>query len=202
MIEGLTIHFIRQKSSIPGAIPLLMAHGWPGSFVDFLPIVNDLTQLAKTSHGNDVSFDVIVPSLPGYAFSSAPGPEWTLNDTARVFNTLMTEVLGYKTYAVHGTDFGCVLAWNLYDAYNNTARALHLSFLPFAPHNSKQLEDQGISVKGSLESFELQRSEAWHPAENGFYFEQITKPNTVGLTAYDNPIGQLAWLGEKLIDCA
>ena len=93
-IEGQTVHFLYEKSGDPNAIPLLLAHGWPGSFIEFLPVIKNLTKIAKTSTGTAVSFDVVVPSLPGYAFSS-PQPEgWTLNKTGRIWNTLMTDMLG------------------------------------------------------------------------------------------------------------
>jgi pimeloyl-ACP methyl ester carboxylesterase len=91
---------------------LLMNHGWPGSFLEFVPVIRPLTQKSKTASGKSVSFHVVVPSLPGYVFSSAPGANWTLDDTARVFNTLMMEVLGYETFATHGTDLGCGVSYS------------------------------------------------------------------------------------------
>ncbi|TEY28353.1 hypothetical protein BOTCAL_1035g00010 [Botryotinia calthae] len=124
IIEGLTIHFIHQKSSDANAIPLILNHGWPGSFMEFLPVIDPLTAASSTSNETSrsnrtsTSFHVVVPSLPGFAFSSVPPVNWTLNDTARVFNTLMTEVLKYETYAAHGTDFGSNVAYNLYNNLN------------------------------------------------------------------------------------
>ncbi|KAJ4864059.1 alpha/beta hydrolase fold domain-containing protein [Trichoderma breve] len=138
-IENLDVHFIHEKSNEPDAIPLILYHGWPGSFLEFIPLIKNLTQKAKTSTGKHVSFDVIVPSLPGFAFSSAPGANWTVDDSARVFNTLMTKVLGYKTYAVHATG-------------------------------------------------------------SGYFIEEGSKPNDIGLVLYDNPVGQLVWIGEKYIE--
>ena len=76
-----------------------------GSFHEFIPVIKPLLQSATTSSGKNISFDVIVPSLPGFTFSSAPPANWTVADTGRIFNTLMTEVLGYETYALHGTDW-------------------------------------------------------------------------------------------------
>lgn len=76
-----------------------------GSFHEFIPVISPLTQSANTSPGKNVSFHVVVPSLPGFTFSSAPPANWTIDDTGRIFNTLMTEVLGYPKYALHGTDW-------------------------------------------------------------------------------------------------
>ncbi|KAJ7879603.1 Alpha/Beta hydrolase protein [Mycena olivaceomarginata] len=105
VIEGLTVHFVHEKSPDPDAIPVILIHGWPGSFQEFLPVIQPLTQPSLNASGKNVSFNVVVPSLPGFIFSSAPPANWTTDDTARIFNTLMTEVLGYSAYAVHSTDW-------------------------------------------------------------------------------------------------
>ncbi|KAL3459479.1 alpha/beta-hydrolase [Aspergillus heterothallicus] len=200
-IEGLTIHFIHETSKDRDAIPLLLLHGWPGSFLEFVPIINDLTKKATTAAGKKVSFNVIVPSLPGYAFSStAPPVDWTTSDTARVFNTLVTKVLGYKTYATFGTDWGAGVAYSLYDQFNTTVRAGHLAFLPFLPWDSKQLAAANITLDSPLEQYEQANAEEWTNSGSGYFVEQTTKPNTVGLALYDNPVGQLAWIGEKFLN--
>ncbi|KAL7928227.1 Alpha/Beta hydrolase protein [Trichoderma chlorosporum] len=198
-IEGLTIHFIHQKSQASDAIPLILFHGWPGSFLEFLPVIGNLTQNAKTSTGKSVSFDVIVPSLPGYGPSSAPPANWTFVDTARVFHTLMTDVLGYKTFATHGTDLGAGVAYSLYSSYNSTVRASHMVFLPFVALSPDELASEGIKLD-ALEQFEEERVVGWNTTGSAYFQEQETKPNTLGLALYDNPVGQLAWIGEKFID--
>ncbi|KAL7947565.1 Alpha/Beta hydrolase protein [Trichoderma barbatum] len=198
-IEGLDIHFIHEKSKRSNSIPLLLVHGWPGSFLEFAPVISKLTQAAKTSDGNPVSFDVIVPSLPGFAFSSPPPANWTNRDTARIFNTLLTEVLGYSKFAVHGTDWGADVAFNLYADYNGTTRAGHFAFLPFFPLLRPDLDARNISTD-ALEDFELERWSSWLNQGNAYFLEQTNKPNTIGLAVQDNPIGQLAWLAEKFID--
>ncbi|KAJ0419605.1 alpha/beta-hydrolase [Aspergillus carlsbadensis] len=199
-IEGLEIHFIHQKSQAPDAIPLVLLHGWPGSFLEFVPIINNLTKEATTAAGKPVAFDVIVPSLPGYAFSSVPPMEWTNADTARVFNTLMTKVLCYDTYATFGTDWGAGVAYSLYDRFNTTVRAAHLAFLPFLPLTSEQLAAENITLSSPLEEFEQAIAEEWTRSGSGYFVEQSTKPNTIGLALQDNPVGQLAWIGEKFLN--
>ncbi|KAH8881857.1 alpha/beta-hydrolase [Thozetella sp. PMI_491] len=187
-IEDLTIHFIHEKSANPNAIPLILNHGWPGSFLEFLPIVDALKE----------KFDVIIPSLPGFTFSSNPPANWTAHDTARVFHTLMTEVLGYPKYAVHGTDWGCVVAYSLYNNFNTTVRAAHLTMIPFYPQTPDQLAAQNITLT-ELEEFELQRTVEWTVSGNGYFIEHSTEPNAVGFPLYDSPVGQLSWIGGKVI---
>ncbi|KAH8900004.1 alpha/beta-hydrolase [Thozetella sp. PMI_491] len=198
IIENLTIHFIHIKSTEPDAIPLLLAHGWPGTFIEFLPVLDNLTQAASTSTGKPVAFDVIVPSLPGFAFSSAPPPNWSTDDTARVFNTLMTQLLGYEKYAVFGTDFGGFVSYRLYDSFNSTVRAAHFTLVPFAQLSAEQLAAEGITLS-PLEQYEAEYAQNFSATGFGYFMEQATKPNTIGLALQDNPVGQLAYLGEKLI---
>ncbi|RAH51141.1 epoxide hydrolase family protein [Aspergillus brunneoviolaceus CBS 621.78] len=198
-IEDLTIHFVHEKSNSSDAIPLLLLHGWPGSFLEFAPIIDELTAQATTATGKKVAFDVIVPSLPGFAFSSVPRVNWTIADTARVFNTLLTQVLHYETYAVFGTDWGAGIAYNLYDQYNSTVRAGHLAFLPFFPLTPEALAAQDITLS-SLEAFEEAETMEWSNTGEGYFNEQTTKPNTIGLALQDNPVGQLAWIGEKFLN--
>lgn len=174
-IENLDVHFIHEKSNEPDAIPLILYHGWPGSFLEFVPLIKNLTQKAKTSTGKHVSFDVIVPSLPGFAFSSAPGANWTVDDSARVFNTLMTKILGYKTYAVHGTDWGTGVAWGQFDGFNTTVRAAHFAMLPFLPLTPEQLEAQNITLNTPLEQFEEQRYVDWSATGSGYFNEEGSK---------------------------
>ncbi|KAF7591418.1 hypothetical protein BBP40_001579 [Aspergillus hancockii] len=199
VIEGLTIHFIHAKSNASNAIPLILLHGWPGSFLEFVPIIDQLTENATTSAGKPVSFDVIVPSLPGYAFSSPPPLNWTIRDTARVFNTLMTDVLRYETYAIHGTDWGSAISYISYDQFNETIGAAHFAFLPFHPQHPDQLAAENITLS-ELEKVEEQNVMNWATTGDGYFMEQTTKPVTVGLALQDNPVGQLAWIGEKFMN--
>ncbi|KAL8881090.1 MAG: hypothetical protein Q9198_001634 [Flavoplaca austrocitrina] len=210
-IEGLTIHFVHKTSNDPDAIPLLLTHGWPGSFLEFLPVIDPLTSTEKP-----VSFHVVVPSLPGVAFSTSPPGNWTLADSARVFNTLMTEVLGYKTFSVHGTSIGGFLTYTLYDQFNTTVRAIHCPVVPFYCTTSEEIAAREITLS-PLEQFEHERAMDWTYNGTSYVFMHIYKvgkltplrrkkslphaqPNTLGLSLYDSPVGQLAWMAEKWID--
>ncbi|KAJ7580713.1 Alpha/Beta hydrolase protein [Mycena floridula] len=199
-IEGLTIQYIHEKSNIRGSKPLMLLHGWPGSIHEFSRVVKPLTEAATvTSNGTNItaSYDIVVPSLPGFGASSAPPANWTVHDTARVFNTLMVDILGYKTYAVHGTDRGSAVGYSAYSQFPETVRAAQFtSSLPFSPPSTQEISDSGI-VLNSFGKFAEARSIEWAATGNGYFIEQTTKPNTIGLALQDNPVGQLAWIAEK-----
>ncbi|KAJ7585281.1 epoxide hydrolase 1 [Mycena floridula] len=195
-IEGLTIHYVYEKSKSKGAKPLLLLHGWPGSIHEFSRVVKPLTQASSNGTSVTVSYDIVVPSLPGFAASSAPPANWTNDDTARVFNTLMVEVLGYDTYALHGTDWGCAVGYSAYSQFPTTVRAAHFTFLPFTPPSAQEIADAGI-VLDSFGQFAEARAIEWSSTGNGYFIEQSTKPNTIGLALQDSPVGQLTWISEK-----
>lgn len=117
---------------------------------------------------------MVVASIPGFAFSSAPPVNWTITDTARVFNTLLTNVLQYDTYATFGTDWGAGIAYSMYDQFNTTVRALSLDFLPFHPYTADQLAAENITLS-PLEEFEQAEAIEWNNSGDGYFFEQTTK---------------------------
>ncbi|KAH8928410.1 alpha/beta-hydrolase [Atractiella rhizophila] len=197
-IENVTVHFVHEKSKHANSIPVILLHGWPGSFLEFLPVIKPLTQLGSNPQGDQVSFDVIVPSLPGFAFSSLPSPTWQTKDTARILNNLMVDVLGYETYTTYGTDWGCDPAYYLYSDYSSTVKASLFSFLPFYPPTLAQAEAENVTLD-EFEKFALSRAEEWSKTGNAYFLEQTTKPNTIGLALQDSPMGQLSWIGEKLV---
>ncbi|KAI1074501.1 Alpha/Beta hydrolase protein [Whalleya microplaca] len=208
-IENQTVHFIHKRSPDPNAIPLILLHGWPGSILEMQYLIDPLTTPTVISQNKssgsgppqNVSFHVVVPSLPGFAFSSPPPANWTnYNDTARVFNTLMTSVLNYSKYAAHGTDWGSSVAWGLYDNFNASARALHLNFIPFLPLSPDELAARNITLENADEEYSEQLWVEWNNTGTAYFQEHTTKPNDIGLALFDNPIGQLVWIGEKFIE--
>ncbi|KAJ7865568.1 Alpha/Beta hydrolase protein [Mycena leptocephala] len=198
VIEGQTVHFVHEKSKDPNAIAVILLHGWPGSFHEFFPVIIPLTQSWRSATGESVAYNVVVPSLPGFLFSSPPPANWTVDDTARIFNTLMTDVLGYSTYAVHGTiGYGSAVAYSLYGSFSTTVRAAHFVFLPFFPPSAQDIAENNITLSDSQKVTE-QRNIEWNTTGNGYFLEQSMKPNDIGLALYDSPVGQLAWIGAKL----
>lgn len=119
------------------------------------------------------AFHIVVPSLPGFGFSSPAPYGWSTSDTAALFNTLMTQVLGYKTYAVHGTDWGSVVGFDMYDRFNTTVKAAHFNFLPFFSQTPEQLTAQGITLTAA-EATQEQRAMDFENSGIGYYMEQAT----------------------------
>ena len=194
-IEDLDIHFIHQKSSKPDAIPILLIHGWPGSFHEFSEVIDPLCQ------GSDAgpSFHCIVPSLPGFCFSSPPPRKgWTVKDTARIFHALMLR-LGYNQYAVQAGDWGQFVARELgaNPAYSQNCKVIHLNYCPGAlPEN---LSDGDLSDR---EKKARDRGIDWRTNHVGYAVLMRTRPQSLGWMLQDNPLGLLAFVGEKYIEAS
>ncbi|KAJ1305118.1 hypothetical protein OPQ81_000155 [Rhizoctonia solani] len=201
-IGNMTVHFIHQRSSNPNAIPVLLTHGWPGSFYEFHEVIGPLSNPGGESN---TSFHVVVPSLPGFGFSSPAPLGWTLNNTADLFNTLLTDVLGYQSYTAVAGDWGMVVAWALHNNHADHVKAvLYTGFLPELGPTYDQLKadplfaDKADSLTEEQKE-RLQNNTVFTSDGFGYFIEQTTRPATIGLALYDNPIGQLAWIGEKYL---
>jgi pimeloyl-ACP methyl ester carboxylesterase len=185
-IGNITVHFIHQRSSDPKAIPLLLTHGWPGSFYEFHNVITPLSNPGKASN---VSFHVIVPSMPGYGFSSPAPVGWNINKTADLFDTLITKVLNYKSYVAAGGDWGSGVTWAIHNNHADNARAvLYNGLLPqFAPTYDVIANDpQFANETGSLTEDQrdrLNNNAIFSPAGNGYFIEQTTR---VSSTLPDN----------------
>lgn len=193
-IEGLNIHFIHQRSSDPNAIPILLVHGWPGSFYEFSEII---PRLCSPSESERPSFHCIAPSLPGFCFSDPP-PRigWTMKDTARIFHTLMLR-LGYTAYCVQAGDWGQFVARELGAQYTDNCKVVHLNYCPgsLPPEiQDTDLTDREKAVKA--------KGEDWRTSHVGYAVMMRTRPHTVGWMLQDNPVGLLAFVGEKYEEAA
>jgi pimeloyl-ACP methyl ester carboxylesterase len=139
------------------------------------PLIDLLTVKGiRAARSKKTAFNIVIPSLPGYGFSSAAPDGWTIQDTARILDRLMHDVLGYKKYAVHGTDWGSPIAYQLYNKYNTTVRALHLNFPPFYSLDFQQLAALNITLAPE-EVPAQQRAVDWRSSGNGYFIEQATK---------------------------
>ncbi|KAG8690976.1 hypothetical protein FRC11_007696 [Ceratobasidium sp. 423] len=201
-IGNMTVHFIHQRSSDPNAIPLLLTHGWPGSFYEFREVIDPLSNPESESN---TSFHVIVPSLPGFGFTSPAPPGWTMNNTADLFNTLVTDVLGYRSYTAAAGDWGIIVMWALHNNYADYVKAvLYTGLIPqIAPTYDELKADPSFSGKldtlNEVQKQRLRNNTLFTSDGFGYFIEQSTRPATIGLALYDNPIGQLAWIGEKYL---
>ena len=188
-INGIDIHFIQEKGSGTNSKPLLLSHGWPGSIVEFLHIIDQLAHPEKFGGKEEDAFDVVVPSLPGFGFSGRPSRPIGPRKMASIFNSLMTEVLGYKKYIAQGGDFGATIAtWLAYD-FPKTCAAIHINILIVRHPDGPQTKEE----KEWEERFEREQL-----MENGYRTQQATKPQTLSYAMMDSPVGVAAWIIEKM----
>ncbi|MEP9404395.1 epoxide hydrolase family protein [Sphingomonas sp. VNH70] len=193
-IDGLGIHFVYQRGEGPAPIPLILNHGWPGTFAEFERVIPLLTR--PGSHGGDPkdAFDVIVPSMPGFGFSDAP-KEAGVNARriAAMYAKLMTG-LGYDRFGVQGTDWGASVAtWMAIDNPHRVSK-LHLNFIP---RGYEPPTGTGQPPKTAEETAFLDKSAAWSRSEGAYGAIQGTKPQSLAYGLNDSPAGLAAWIVEK-----
>ena len=181
---GFSLHCIHRRSSRADAKPLLIAHGWPGSIVEFETIID---RLAEPEDPAAPAFHVVAPSLPGYAWSDRPKTPIGPRAVAALYNRLML-ALGYDRYVYQGGDWGCIIGgWMGLDSPN--IEALHL--------NGYGLRSADMSVSTDAEKRWMQRAVVTRMTETGYLMLQSTKPQSLGFAMMDSPMGVAAWFAEK-----
>jgi pimeloyl-ACP methyl ester carboxylesterase len=194
-IDGQQIHFLHVRSPEPDALALVLTHGWPGSFVEFLDVIGPLSDPA--AHGADPAdaFHLVVPSLPGFGFS---GPVTTAGwDTARIATAwaeLMSR-LGYQRYAVQGGDIGAGVSPEVGRVAPDRVVGVHVNGSLGAPlHGPDEAEQATLT---DLERDRVARVQAFMDEEFGYIAIQSTRPQTLAAGLVDSPVGQLAWIIDK-----
>ncbi|WP_460439608.1 epoxide hydrolase family protein [Amycolatopsis stemonae] len=190
VIDGQTIHYLHVRSADPDAVPLLLTHGYPSTFAEFLDVIGPLTE-----PGPD-AFHVVVPSLPGFGFSTPlSGPGWELARTTDAFAELMTR-LGYARFAAQGGDIGSGVTGRLAALYPDRVLGTHVT----SDRGTIALAGEQLPLPPDLtpgEQAELDAArEAWK-AGRGYLDLQSHKPETIAAALTDSPVGQLAWIAEK-----
>ena len=190
-IEDLDVHFLHIVGEARGKRPLLMVHGWPGSVFEFWQVAERLAFPSRFGNSSADAFDVVIPSLPGFGSSGKPRQPIGARTTARLFDTLMRERLGYKTYMAQGGDWGAgVVGWLGLD-HAASLKAMHLNLLIVSPE----------SAPGDVEEQHYASSHAEHESRLGAYYQlQSTKPHSLAYAMANNPVGQAAWLLERFHD--
>jgi pimeloyl-ACP methyl ester carboxylesterase len=185
------IHFYHVKGRGPKPVPLILTHGWPGSVFEFLEAIGPLTDPARFGGSPEDAFDVVVPSVPGFGFSSKPkGKPIGLTTTATLWNRLMTEVLGYSKYGSQGGDVGSGLTNQLAHQFPDSLLGIHFNGVGAPPPpEAEQTEEEREWVRAVT---------AFIAAERDYYNEHTHKPETVAFALADNPLGTAAWITEKL----
>ncbi|XP_063351421.1 epoxide hydrolase 1 [Pelmatolapia mariae] len=208
-IEGIDIHYLHVKpKKVPegtSAVPLIMVHGWPGSFYEFYGLIPLLTDL---SNPHDLVFEVVCPSIPGYGFSEAPHKKgFDSVCAARIFHKLMKR-LGFQQYYAHGGDWGWLVTTNMAQLEPKTVKGLHLNFAPPSkPGLSMALSmmlGRHFPKLFGFTDFDIQRLFPCMEKlvvesikETGYMHIQATKPDTVGRGLNDSPVGLAAYILEK-----
>ena len=185
-IDGQQIYFIHQRSPRPAAIPLLLIHGWPGSIVEFLALIEPLTN-PKDSHSP--AFDVIVPSLPGFGFSGPTTTRgWGPQRMAKALVVLMDR-LGYPKYGIQGGDWGSEIARDIAYQAPSHVIGLHLNLIFVSPPNP--------GAAAQMSDAERKRYSYFDREESSFFFLQAAEPQTLAYALTDSPVGWLAWMIAK-----
>jgi epoxide hydrolase len=187
VIDGQTFHFAHVKSGNHGALPIILCHGWPGSFIEFQRLIAPLTA---------AGFDVVVPSLPGFGFSSPLAENgWNMTRTTHAYAEIMQR-LGYPRYAAHGSDIGSGIAGHLASFYPDRIVGVHVAsersalvyagvFLPLPADLSDAEKAKVQAIKDGFRD------------GDGYFRQQSSKPQTLSYGLADSPVGQLAWIVEK-----
>jgi len=192
-IDGTTIHFLHVTSKEPGAYPVLLSHGWPGSIAEFLDIIGPLTDPGAYGGNPADAVHLIIPTLPGYGFSGpVPDRGWDVRRIARAWAELMSR-LGYGSYLAAGGDWGSLVSLELARLAPERVTGAHLSMLLTAPSG-----DPGELARLSpTDTARLDDVAHFHLDLSGYLVLQSTRPQTLSYGLTDSPVGQLAWIVEK-----
>ena len=196
-IDGAGIHFIHVRSRHPNALPIIVSHGWPGSIIEQLRIIDPLAN--PTAHGGQAedAFDVVIPSLPGYGFSGRPtGTGWDPDRIARAWAELMKR-LGYIRYVAQGGDWGTPVSSAMARQNASGLAGIHINLPATVPPEVAAVLG-GVAVPPGLSEEErgvLEALRANAKKGNAAYFTMMTaRPQTVGYGATDSPAGLAAWI--------
>ncbi len=201
-IDGHEIHFIHERGQGPSPLPLLICHGWPGSFVEMLDVIPLLTDPAR--HGGDAAdgFDVIVPSMPGYGFSGRPQkPGMTPQFIAGLYAGLMA-ALGYEQYGLQGGDWGASVTTLIAREWPDRINGLHLNWIP-GSYQPPQGNGEAAFSAAELE-FQAAMAASASTGSSTHVGIHASRPQTLGYGLNDSPVGLAAWLIDKfrmIADC-
>lgn len=191
-IDGLDIHFLHVRSPHENALPLLLTHGWPGSVIEFVKIIEPLTNPTKFGGKAEDAFHVVVPSLPGYGFSGKPSETgWGVRHIAQAWGKLMKR-LGYQRWVAQGGDWGGAITSQIGAMKPEGCIGIHLNMTVIFP-DADDLTDTTPQEQASLASMAF-----YNEKDSGYAKQQSTRPQTLGYGLTDSPAGQAAWIYEKL----
>jgi microsomal epoxide hydrolase len=187
-VDGIDMHFIHETGSGDNPTPLIISHGWPGTIVEFLEIIEPLAHPERFGGDINDAFTVVAPSLPGFGFSGRPPRPYGPRKMADVFNRLMTEHLGYDQYIAQGGDWGGAISSYLGLDHAENCRAIHINILTMRHPDGPQTEEEK-AWDAKFDSDQIM--------QDGYRTQQATKPQTLSYAMMDSPVGIAAWLIEK-----
>ena len=191
-IDGLDFHFLHIRSPHRNALPMVMTHGWPGSIIEFHKVIGPLSD--PVAHGGKAedAFHLVIPTLPGFGFSGKPTlPGWSIEHIGRAWGQLMAR-LGYKNYVAQGGDWGAAVTHAMGMSETEHCIAMHTN-MPLVSPSPAVMTDLTEFEKSALAG--IQHYFDW---DSGYSKEQSTRPQTIGYNLVDSPVGQAAWIVEKL----
>ncbi|TDB93113.1 epoxide hydrolase family protein [Actinomadura sp. 7K534] len=193
-IDGTNVHFVHVRSPEPDALPLIITHGWPSTVADFLDVIGPLTD--PRAHGGDPrdAFHVVIPTLPGFTLSGPTRePGWGVNRIARAWAVLMDR-LGYERYGAQGGDWGWPISTALGAVAGDRVAGVHLNYIGSPPPGD------GAVRLSEDDQERLERQKAYLASPAGYWQMQATRPQTVAYALTDSPVGQLAWIADKVTE--
>jgi pimeloyl-ACP methyl ester carboxylesterase len=200
-IDGLAIHFIHVRSRHENAMPMIMTHGWPGSILEFMKVVGPLTD--PTAHGGaaEDAFHLVVPSIPGFGFSGKPTEAgWGSDHIGRAWGVLMVR-LGYDRYVSQGGDCGSVVSHRMALQKVPGLIGIHVNMPGTVPKEIAAILTAGGPAPGDLTEKERAAFDAldtFYKDSSGYAAMMVTRPQTIGYSLVDSPVGLAAWIYEKL----
>jgi pimeloyl-ACP methyl ester carboxylesterase len=200
-IDGLDIHFIHVRSRHENALPMILTHGWPGSVLEFLKAIDPLTN--PTAHGGkaDDAFHLVIPSIPGFGFSAKPTKlGWGSDHIGRAWSILMRR-LGYDSYVSQGGDCGSVISQRMTLQHVPGLLAIHLNMPAVVPADIAKVLAAGDPAPASLSARErgaFDQLEAFYRDNSAYAAMMNTRPQTIGYSLVDSPVGMAAWMYEKI----
>jgi len=201
-IDGVDIHFIHVRSKNPNALPMIMTHGWPGSVFELLKIIGPLTDPVAYGGKAEDAFDVVIPSIPGFGFSGKPDVKgWDSDHIGRVWAQLM-ERLGYKAYVSQGGDCGSVISQRMARQNVKGLLGIHVNMPATIPAEIQKALTNGESAPQGLSEKEKTAYEtisAFYKNDTGYSGMMVTRPQTLGYSLSDTPVGQAAWIYDEFI---
>jgi microsomal epoxide hydrolase len=190
-VDDFDLHFVHVVGEAEGRRPLLLTHGWPGSHYEFWGAIEALAWPSRHGGAAADAFDLVIPSLPGFGFSSKPTRPFGQRATAALFDKLMTQVLGYDRYLAQGGDWGALVTSCLGLDHADHVRAIHLNMMGFRPHGGPQSPEEVAWLGRTGAAMD----------QLGAYFRlQMSKPQSLAWLGAGNPVGQAAWIVERFYD--